>query len=105
MPAAVKTAQALEEIIRTSARRMGVADVDAVAIAQHAVETIVSEHGGRRLYIPMYEQARRALVESIRQSFIQSPNVSRIARRHRVSRDFVARTVADLMQRNGKSGG
>lgn len=81
---------------------MGVADTDAWAIARHAVETIVSEHGGRRLYIPMYEQARRALVESIQQSWQQSPNVSRIARRHRVSRDFVARTVATLVQRNGK---
>lgn len=102
MPAAVKTAQALEEIIATAARRMGVPDIDARQIASHAVESIVSEHGGRRLYIPMYEQARRALVESIQQSYLQNPNVSRVARRHRVSRDFVTRTVAGLVQRNDK---
>lgn len=105
MAAAARTAAALADLIALAARRAGIPDPAALHAGQFAVELIVAEYGGRRLYIPMHEMARRARDDAIRRNLEAGMSPSRLARRYGVSRGRIRQIGRAVGKRADASGG
>lgn len=96
MPAHVQTAKNLVELIAIAARKSGVSESDATQIGIAAVQLIVEQHGGRRLYIPAHEMARRARRQAMEADIRANVDIDRLRRKYGVSRGRLLRVKSSL---------
>lgn len=93
MPAAVRTGAALLGLIRAACNARGMAPADCEAVAATAVDLILGEYGGRRLYIPMHEMSRQARDEAIARNVAAGMSVKRLAVRYCLGTDRIRQIV------------
>lgn len=94
MPAATRTATAMQALIALGCRRAGVSEIEANEAAKQAIELLVAEYGGRRVYIPQHEVARRARYEAIARNIAAGASIARLARKYGVSRRRIRQIAA-----------
>lgn len=81
MPQVANTTGTLQRLIESAARKRGVDPDEAARIAFAAVESIVENYGGCRLFIPMFQAARTARDSAIRLALLNGETVEVIAKR------------------------
>jgi hypothetical protein len=98
LPTVANTTAQLQRLVETAARKHGVPENLVERLAADAVCFIVETYGGRRVFIPMFQQARVAQNAAILSLVEQRIHPREIARRLKVSRERVrqyARPVQD----------